>query len=83
MLNTEFNEFCETDEQRALNLYPEARRAAIDAINVEVYPNLNNGASACVSRSGRARERLVLQQMFLCKWVRLFSGWCGCLQKFV
>jgi putative glutathione S-transferase len=38
MLNTEFNAFCKTPEQRALNFYPEDIRTEIDAINDWVYP---------------------------------------------
>ena len=38
MLNSEFNEFCETDEQRALDLYPEKLRKDIDSLNEWIYP---------------------------------------------
>ena len=38
MLNSEFNEFCSTPEQRALNLYPENLRQQIDAVNEWIYP---------------------------------------------
>ena len=37
MLNTEFNEFCATDEQRALDLYPAALRGEIDQLNEWIY----------------------------------------------
>ena len=37
MLNTEFNEFCPTIEQRELNLYPEQLRKAIDDVNEWIY----------------------------------------------
>ncbi len=33
MLNTEFNDFCPTEEQRRLDLYPEPLRGKIDEIN--------------------------------------------------
>ena len=38
MLNSEFNEFCSTPEQRALDLYPENLRQQIDAVNEWIYP---------------------------------------------
>ena len=38
MLNSEFNEFCKTDEQRKLDLYPEHLRKDIDALNDWIYP---------------------------------------------
>ena len=37
MFNSEFNEFCETDEQRALDFYPEALRKDIDELNDWIY----------------------------------------------
>ena len=37
MLNTEFNEFCKTDQQRALDLYPEHLRETIDSVNEWIY----------------------------------------------
>ena len=33
MFNSEFNEFCKTDEQRALDFYPEHLRKQIDELN--------------------------------------------------
>ncbi|XP_067946427.1 glutathionyl-hydroquinone reductase YqjG-like [Watersipora subatra] len=53
MLNTEFNEFCETEEQKKLDLYPEHLRAGIDAVNEWIYPSINNG----VYRSGFAQTQ--------------------------
>ena len=43
MLNTEFNEFCATKEQAALDFYPEDLREMIDSLNEWVYPDINNG----------------------------------------
>eukprot|EP00117_Sycon_ciliatum_P001005 scpid79910/ scgid6851/ Uncharacterized protein yqjG len=53
MLNTEFNEFCETSEQRKLDLYPEELRSTIEKWNDFCYPNVNNG----VYRSGFATSQ--------------------------
>ena len=38
ILNSEFNEFCETEQQRSLDLYPEHLRKEIDALNEWIYP---------------------------------------------
>ena len=37
MLNSEFNEFCATDEQKALDLYPEHLKQKIDELNEWIY----------------------------------------------
>ena len=37
MLNSEFNQFCPTEEQRALDLYPESLWADIDQVNQWIY----------------------------------------------
>ena len=37
MLNTEFNEFCATKEQSAVDLYPEELRQQIDELNEWIY----------------------------------------------
>ena len=37
MLNSEFNEFCATEEQRKLDLYPEGLREEIDQLNEWIY----------------------------------------------
>ena len=37
MLNTEFNDFCSTPEQAALDLYPPHLREAIDELNEWIY----------------------------------------------
>ncbi|XP_070581407.1 glutathionyl-hydroquinone reductase YqjG-like [Ptychodera flava] len=47
MFNTEFNEYCETEEQKNLDLYPEALREKIDELNGWIYPNINNGVYRC------------------------------------
>ena len=38
MLNSEFNEYCKTEEQRKLDLYPEYLRAEIDELNSWIFP---------------------------------------------
>ena len=37
MLNTEFNEFSSTPQQKALDLYPTALRSKIDELNEWIY----------------------------------------------
>lgn len=38
MFNSEFNEFCPTEEQKKLDLYPEHLREQIEEINSWVVP---------------------------------------------
>ena len=38
MLNSEFNEFCKTEQQKKLDLYPEHLRKDIEALNDWIYP---------------------------------------------
>ncbi len=38
MLNSEFNEFSVTEQQKALDLYPENLRPEIDELNDWIYP---------------------------------------------
>ncbi|XP_071954886.1 glutathionyl-hydroquinone reductase YqjG-like [Antedon mediterranea] len=40
MFNSEFNEFCATDEQKNLDLYPKLLRGKIDEVNEWVTPNV-------------------------------------------
>ena len=37
MLNTEFNDFCSTKDQKELDIYPEALRAKIEELNEWIY----------------------------------------------
>jgi putative glutathione S-transferase len=56
MLNAEFDEF----GNRALNLYPEELRSAIDETNAFVYDAINNGVYRC----GFARTQAAYEQSF-------------------
>ena len=47
MLNSEFNEFGETEAQRSLDLYPAELRDQVEDVNSWVYPNINNGVYRC------------------------------------
>lgn len=47
MLNSEFNEFCETEEQKKLDLYPEELRDEIENVNDWIYRDINNGVYRC------------------------------------
>ena len=47
ILNTEFNAFCETEEQRKIDLYPEDLRPTIDEWNEFIYTNVNLGVYRC------------------------------------
>ena len=38
MLNSEFNAFCKSPEQAAIDLYPESLRAEVDTLNEWIYP---------------------------------------------
>lgn len=38
MLNSEFNKFCTTEEQKSLDLYPAELRSKIDELNNWIYP---------------------------------------------
>ncbi|XP_067946151.1 glutathionyl-hydroquinone reductase YqjG-like [Watersipora subatra] len=53
MFNSEFNEFCETEEQKKLDLYPENLRADIDSLNGWIFPSINVG----VYKAGFARAQ--------------------------
>jgi len=53
MLNSEFNDFCETEEAKKLDFYPEHLRDPINSINDWVYNNINNG----VYKTGFARSQ--------------------------
>ncbi|XP_033111868.1 glutathionyl-hydroquinone reductase YqjG-like [Anneissia japonica] len=43
MFNNSFQDFCQTDEQRKVDLYPENLREEIEQLNSWIYPNINNG----------------------------------------
>ncbi|OWA51811.1 Glutathionyl-hydroquinone reductase YqjG [Hypsibius exemplaris] len=47
MFNSEFNAFCQTDAQRALDLYPSELRSKIDEIDKWVAADINAGVYKC------------------------------------
>jgi len=47
ILNSQFNDFCKTDEERKLDFYPESLRTKIDELNDWIYPFINNGVYRC------------------------------------
>ncbi|XP_065199443.1 glutathionyl-hydroquinone reductase YqjG-like [Sycon ciliatum] len=47
MLSTEFNAFCETDEQRQIDLYPEGLRDSVDEMNTFIGDAINSGVYGC------------------------------------
>ena len=58
MLTREFDAFCKTDEQRAIDLYPEQQRSEIDEVNAWIYPQLNNG----VYKAGFAQSQSAYEE---------------------
>ena len=38
MFNSEFNDICETEAQKAVDVYPEGLREKIDGLNEWIYP---------------------------------------------
>jgi putative glutathione S-transferase len=59
MLTKEFDEFA-TGPNKDLDLYPEALRAEIDAVNEWIYPDINNGVYRCgFARSQAAYDEAV------------------------
>ncbi len=56
MLNSEFNEFCETQEQKSLDLYPEGLRQGIDELNSWIYP----WVETCLNFGPKCPERIIL-----------------------
>lgn len=57
MLNSEFNDLAKNP---ALDLYPEAKKAEIDAINEWIYNDINNGVYKC----GFARSQTAYDEAF-------------------
>ncbi|ELU13992.1 hypothetical protein CAPTEDRAFT_177545 [Capitella teleta] len=53
MLNSEFNEYCDTSEHAQINLYPDDLQKDIDELNVWIYRDINNG----VYRAGFAKSQ--------------------------
>lgn len=53
MLNSEFNDFCATEGQKKLDLYPKHLQAKIEELNGWIYTSINNG----VYRAGMAQTQ--------------------------
>ncbi|KAK3589155.1 hypothetical protein CHS0354_018855 [Potamilus streckersoni] len=65
MLNSEFNVFCKTEEQRKLDFYPKHLQKEIDEINSWIYSDINNGVYKCgFGRSQEAYDEAV-NQLFI------------------
>jgi len=64
MLNSEFNEFCVTDQQRKLDLYPSDLREEIDAVNAWVYPEINNGVYRCGFARSQEAYNVAVNSLF-------------------
>lgn len=60
MLNSQFNAFSKTPEQRALNLHPDDLKTASDEVNEWIYPQINNG----VYRTGFATSQAAYEEAF-------------------
>lgn len=56
MFSTEFDAFCETEEQKNLKLYPADLKKVIDEINDKIYTGINIG----VYKAGFALEQVYL-----------------------
>ncbi|XP_070545438.1 glutathionyl-hydroquinone reductase YqjG-like [Ptychodera flava] len=64
MLNTEFNAFCKTEDQKKLNLYPEHLKSEIDEVNDWVYPYINNGVYRCGFASTQEAYNAAVKPLF-------------------
>jgi len=64
MLNTEFNDFCKTPEQAALDFYPPPLREKIDATNEWVYATINNGVYKCGFATKQEPYEAAFNQLF-------------------
>jgi putative glutathione S-transferase len=64
MLNSEFNSFCATPAQAALNLYPDNLKADIDSVNDWIYPQINNGVYKCGFATTQAPYDAAFDQLF-------------------
>ena len=64
IFNHAFDEFCGTDAQRKLDLYPEDLRVQIDAVNDWVYPNINNGVYRCGFATSQQAYDTAVQVLF-------------------
>lgn len=70
MLNSEFNAFCATERQKALDLYPKAYKAQIDELIQWISDELNEG----VYKAGFATS-----QVYYFRFFQDLLGWPCCL----
>lgn len=64
MLNREFNEFCATEEQQMLDLYPDDLRVEIDGVNEWVYRDINNGVYRCGFATSQEAYDTAVEKLF-------------------
>jgi len=64
MLNREMSAHAATPEQAALDLYPAALRADIDAVNEWTYPHINNAVYRCGFATSQAPYEEAFWQLF-------------------
>ncbi|XP_014662970.1 PREDICTED: glutathionyl-hydroquinone reductase YqjG-like isoform X2 [Priapulus caudatus] len=64
IFNCEFNEFCATPEQAALDLYPQPLQAEIDEFNSWIYPTINNGVYRCGFAKSQEPYNVAVHQVF-------------------
>lgn len=62
MLNTAFKAIGQVD----VDFYPAALRAEIDALNADIYPNLNNGVYRCGFATTQTAYETAYDELFAC-----------------